>query len=156
MGSILAKHAEILVTMDGSRREVRDGGLFAVDGIIQQVGSTAELPQQAEIVLDLSGQIALPGLIVAALFAFLAALGMGTGLLPAVGMGFANALYCDIRIASGSVLLRWYAQSADSEPAQNEREFASAYHQTADIGNAAVRGSRIGLCGEAVFQPTGN
>ena len=53
MRSILAKHAEILVTMDGSRREVRDGGLFAVDGIIQQVGSTAELPQQADIVLIL-------------------------------------------------------------------------------------------------------
>jgi cytosine/adenosine deaminase-related metal-dependent hydrolase len=63
MGSILARHAEILVTMDGSRREVTDGGLFAVDGIIQQVGSTAELPQQADVVLDLSGQIALPGLI---------------------------------------------------------------------------------------------
>src|SRR6516164_10532792 len=63
MRSILARYAEILVTMDGSRREVRDGGIFAVDGIIQQVGSTEELPRQADIVLDLSGQIALPGLI---------------------------------------------------------------------------------------------
>src|SRR6516225_7855538 len=63
MGSILARHAEILVTMDGSRREVRDGEIFAVDGIIQQVGSTEELPRQADIVLYLSGQIALPGLI---------------------------------------------------------------------------------------------
>jgi len=56
MGSILARHAEILVTMDGSRREVRDGGIFAIDGIIQQVGSTEELPRQADIVLDLSGR----------------------------------------------------------------------------------------------------
>ena len=63
MGSILARHAEILVTMDGSRREVRDGEIFAVDGIIQQVGSTEELPRQADIVLDLSGQIALSGFI---------------------------------------------------------------------------------------------
>ena len=49
--------------MDGSRRELKDAGIFAVDGIIQQVGPTAELPQTADSVLDLSGQIVLPGLV---------------------------------------------------------------------------------------------
>jgi 8-oxoguanine deaminase len=63
MGSILARHAEVLVTMDGSRRELKDAGIFAIDGIIQQVGATAELPETADTVLDLSGQIVLPGLV---------------------------------------------------------------------------------------------
>jgi 8-oxoguanine deaminase len=63
MGSILAKHAEVLVTMDGSRRELLDAGIYAVDGIIEQVGPTTELPQTADSVLDLSGQIVLPGLV---------------------------------------------------------------------------------------------
>ena len=61
-----------------------------------------------------------------------------------------------IRFASGGVLLRRYAQSADTEPAENAKGFASGYHQKADISNGAVRGSRIRLCGEAVFQPCGN
>ncbi len=30
MGSILVKHAEVLVTMDGSRRELKEAGIFAV------------------------------------------------------------------------------------------------------------------------------
>jgi 8-oxoguanine deaminase len=55
MGSILVKHAEVLVTMYSSRRELKDAGIFAVDGIIKEVGSTAELPQSSDTVLDLSG-----------------------------------------------------------------------------------------------------
>lgn len=39
------------------------GGLFARDGVIEQVGPTAELPTTADTVLDLAGHIVLPGLI---------------------------------------------------------------------------------------------
>lgn len=63
MATLLAKNADILVTMDNDRRELPGGGLFARDGIIEQVGSTVELPNTADTVLDLSGQIVLPGLI---------------------------------------------------------------------------------------------
>jgi cytosine/adenosine deaminase-related metal-dependent hydrolase len=49
--------------MDLERREIPDGGLFARDGLITQVGPTAELPQTADEVLDLSGHVVLPGLI---------------------------------------------------------------------------------------------
>jgi 8-oxoguanine deaminase len=63
VATLLAKHANVLVTMDGERRELRDAGLFARDGIIEQVGPTSELPQRADVVLDLAGQILLPGLI---------------------------------------------------------------------------------------------
>ena len=63
MATLLARNADVLVTMDGERRELRDAGLFARDGVIEQVGPTSELPDSADTVLDLSGQIVLPGLI---------------------------------------------------------------------------------------------
>jgi 8-oxoguanine deaminase len=63
MVTLLARNADVLVTMDGERRELRDAGLFARDGMIEQVGPTSELPETADEVLDLSGQILLPGLI---------------------------------------------------------------------------------------------
>ena len=63
MTTILARNAEMLVTMDGERRELRNASLFARDGVIQQIGDAADLPQDADVVLDLAGQIILPGLI---------------------------------------------------------------------------------------------
>jgi cytosine/adenosine deaminase-related metal-dependent hydrolase len=63
MTTLLAKNATIVVTMDGTRRELRDAGLFARDGFIEQVGLTDELPMSADTVLDLRGQILLPGLV---------------------------------------------------------------------------------------------
>ncbi len=63
MSTLLAKNADVLVTMDAARRELRGAGLYAVDGFIRQVGQTAELPPTADVVLDLSGQILLPGLV---------------------------------------------------------------------------------------------
>jgi cytosine/adenosine deaminase-related metal-dependent hydrolase len=63
MTTLLAKNATIVVTMDGTRRELRDAGLFARDGFIEQVGLTHELPMSADTVLDLRGQILLPGLV---------------------------------------------------------------------------------------------
>lgn len=49
--------------MDDDGTEIADGGLFAVDGFIDQVGSTADLPETADEVVDLSGHVVLPGLI---------------------------------------------------------------------------------------------
>lgn len=63
MPTLLARNADVLVTMDPARREIRGGGLFARDGIIEQVGLTAELPGIADEVLDLSGHVVLPGLV---------------------------------------------------------------------------------------------
>jgi cytosine/adenosine deaminase-related metal-dependent hydrolase len=63
MTTILIKHASVLVTMDDHRREIPDGGLFIRDGFIEQVGSTRELPESADEVLDLSDHVLLPGLI---------------------------------------------------------------------------------------------
>ena len=63
MATLLARNADVLVTMDGERRELRNASLFARDGEIEVVGPADDLPQSADVVLDLSGQILLPGLI---------------------------------------------------------------------------------------------
>src|SRR5215208_2620000 len=63
MPTLLARNANILVTMDDQRRELSGAGLFVRDGIIEQVGSAEELPQDADVVLDLTGQIVLPGFV---------------------------------------------------------------------------------------------
>jgi cytosine/adenosine deaminase-related metal-dependent hydrolase len=63
MSTLLLRHAEVLVTLDAERREIRDGGLLARDGFIEQVGPTAELPLTADEVLDLRGHVVLPGLV---------------------------------------------------------------------------------------------
>ncbi|WP_298009180.1 MULTISPECIES: 8-oxoguanine deaminase [Anaerolinea] len=63
MTTLLVKNISFLVTMDDARREIVNGALFARNGIIEQVGQTADLPATADRVLDLSGYIVFPGLI---------------------------------------------------------------------------------------------
>jgi len=63
MGSLLVRNATVLVTMDDSSRELADGAIYAVDGFIEQVGQTSDLPQTADEVVDLRGHVVLPGLI---------------------------------------------------------------------------------------------
>jgi cytosine/adenosine deaminase-related metal-dependent hydrolase len=63
MSTLLVKNAEIVVTMDDRRREIKDGGIFIKDGFIEEVGPTASLPEQADEVLDAAGHIVLPGLV---------------------------------------------------------------------------------------------
>ncbi|MFC5695728.1 8-oxoguanine deaminase [Pseudomonas sp. GCM10022186] len=61
--TLLIKNADLLVTMDGQRREIRQGGMFIEDNRIKQVGPSAELPQTADEVLDMKGKIVIPGLV---------------------------------------------------------------------------------------------
>lgn len=63
MATLLVRNATILVTMDGTRREIAGGGLFARDGIIEAVGASETLPAAADTVLDLAGHVVLPGLV---------------------------------------------------------------------------------------------
>lgn len=63
MPTLLVKNAVVLVTMDGERREIVGGGLFARDGWIEQVGVGDDLPATADEVVDLGGHVVLPGLI---------------------------------------------------------------------------------------------
>ncbi|HET7846237.1 MAG TPA: 8-oxoguanine deaminase [Acidimicrobiia bacterium] len=61
MGTLLARHALVLVTMDGA--EFEDGALYARDGWIEAVGPSSDLPDTAEEVVDLTGHVVLPGLV---------------------------------------------------------------------------------------------
>src|SRR5215470_7915605 len=61
--TLLVKNADVVVTMDPARREIRNGGLFVADHRIVAAGPTAELPQTADEVFDLKGHIVIPGLI---------------------------------------------------------------------------------------------
>ena len=61
--TLLARHADVLVTMDDARREIRDGALFVRGNRIEQVGTTADLPPTADEVIDLAGHVLLPGLV---------------------------------------------------------------------------------------------
>ncbi len=63
MTTLLIRNAKMLVTMDTERREIRGGGLFVRDGVIEQVGETAVLPLTADKILDLNHHIVLPGLV---------------------------------------------------------------------------------------------
>ncbi len=64
MPTLLIKNIHTLVTMDSSRREIKNGNIFARDGIIESVGATTDLQEQsADDIIDCSKHIVLPGLV---------------------------------------------------------------------------------------------
>jgi 8-oxoguanine deaminase len=63
MGTLLLRHAAVLVTMDAGGTEIPDGAMLSRDGWIEQVGPTTTLPDTADEVIDLGGHVLLPGLV---------------------------------------------------------------------------------------------
>ncbi|GAP96053.1 8-oxoguanine deaminase [Leptolyngbya sp. NIES-2104] len=64
MSTLLIKNIHTLVTMDTTRREIRHGALLIRDNVIEQVGTTSELPETADEVLDLRDRhVVLPGFV---------------------------------------------------------------------------------------------
>ena len=63
MSTLLIRHARLLVTMDAGRREIADGGVFVRDQAIEAVGATADLPADADEIIDAHDQIVIPGLV---------------------------------------------------------------------------------------------
>lgn len=64
MATLLIKNIHTLVTMDEHRQEIPEGAMLIQDNAIAQVGTTADLPDTADEILDLKGRyIVLPGLI---------------------------------------------------------------------------------------------
>ncbi len=61
MTTLLVRGADILVTMDGTRRELAGAGLLARDGVIEAVGG--DLPTTADRVIDAAGCVVTPGLV---------------------------------------------------------------------------------------------
>jgi 8-oxoguanine deaminase len=52
MTTLLVNNIHTLITMDSVRREIPNGALFIRDRIIEQVGTTAELPHTADEALE--------------------------------------------------------------------------------------------------------
>lgn len=64
MTTLLVKNIHTLVTFDEMEREIRKGALFIRDNVIEQVGTTEDLPETADEILDLGDRhIVLPGLV---------------------------------------------------------------------------------------------
>lgn len=63
MATLLLRHASLLVTMDDADTRWPDGGLYVEANVIRQVGPTASLPAHADVILDASNQVVLPGLV---------------------------------------------------------------------------------------------
>ncbi len=63
MTTLLVQHAALIETMDDNDTRWTDGGIYVVDHVIQQVGPTNQLPQNADYTLDTRGMLLLPGLV---------------------------------------------------------------------------------------------
>ncbi len=63
MTTLLVKNATLLATFDDHDTRIADGGLYAVDNVIRQLGPSGQLPETADRVIDARGRVILPGLV---------------------------------------------------------------------------------------------
>lgn len=63
VSSLLVRHAALVVTMDDAGTRWPDGAIYAVDGVIREVGPTSQLPDHADVVIDARDLIIVPGLV---------------------------------------------------------------------------------------------
>ena len=64
--TLLLKNADVLCTMSEpgeNESEIKDGGLFARNGIIEAVGESGSLPQIADTIIDMKGHVVIPGMV---------------------------------------------------------------------------------------------
>jgi cytosine/adenosine deaminase-related metal-dependent hydrolase len=60
---LLLRNAEVVVTMDATRRELRGGWVHVVGDAIAAIGDAATPPPKAAETLDLTGHVLMPGLV---------------------------------------------------------------------------------------------
>ncbi len=64
MTTLLVKSIHTLVTMDSARREIKNGALFIRDGVIEAVGTEADMPvERADREIELPQHVVIPGLV---------------------------------------------------------------------------------------------
>jgi 8-oxoguanine deaminase len=63
MGTLLIRDAAHVETFDDANRVLRDASIFVRDGAIEALGPAAELPRDADRVVDARGCIVIPGLV---------------------------------------------------------------------------------------------
>ena len=132
MSRLLIENAEVLVTMDDARREIKNGAVLIRDNVIEMVGDSAELRGQVETMglaldrhIDASGCIVIPGLVNCHhhLYQTLTrSIGTGEGkslfdwlktLYPIWGQMDAEAVYVSARLGLAELLLSGATTVAD-------------------------------------------
>src|SRR6266700_7135703 len=63
MSTLLIQNATVVVSMDDGDSRWTDGGIFVRDNMIEQVGPSNQLPQQADRVINARNMIILPGMV---------------------------------------------------------------------------------------------
>ena len=63
MSTLLIHNANAIATFDGVGRELREASLFVRDGIIEAIGSSADLPQEADEIISAQNCVVIPGMI---------------------------------------------------------------------------------------------
>ena len=63
MTTLLVKNADDIITMDNEHRRVPGGGLFIRDNVIEKIGPTGDLPDEADVIIDATNKVILPGLV---------------------------------------------------------------------------------------------
>ena len=63
MKTMLIKNASVIVTMNAQDEQLHSASIYIVDGFINAIGPSTDLPQTADEVVDLQDHIVLPGLI---------------------------------------------------------------------------------------------
>ena len=68
--TLLIKNADVLCTMAESKEgknkaatEIKNGGLFARNGVIETVAESNSLPQIADTIIDMKGHVVIPGMV---------------------------------------------------------------------------------------------
>jgi len=63
MKTLLIRHASCVATFDDARTELRDASVLVRGHRIEAIGPAADLPQQADEVIDARGHLVMPGLV---------------------------------------------------------------------------------------------
>ena len=61
--TLLVRDADLVATLDGERRELRGASVLVRGNRIEAVGAAAELPRNADEVIDARGHLVIPGLV---------------------------------------------------------------------------------------------
>ncbi len=62
-GTLLVRHADLVVCMDDAGHEWADGGIYVEGNVIRQVGPSAQLPAEADVVINARGMLVMPGMV---------------------------------------------------------------------------------------------
>lgn len=63
MGTLLIRNAQCVATFDDQRSELRDASILIRGHLIEAIGPAANLPQDADEVIDAGGHLVVPGLV---------------------------------------------------------------------------------------------